>query len=77
MPSVSKVAIQMMIVFALVCVWAVSSGWKQQVVRSFEIHTNEAAATLSAQKNVHASGNGGILTQVSGADMDPVTSIAE
>ena len=29
MPSILKVAIQMMFLFALACVWALSSGWKQ------------------------------------------------
>lgn len=38
MPSISKVAIQMIFLFALACVLAVSSGWKQQVMGSFEIN---------------------------------------
>ena len=34
MPSISKVAIYMTVLFALMCGWVVSSGWERQVMSS-------------------------------------------
>ncbi|MCK8685376.1 hypothetical protein [Pseudomonas umsongensis] len=78
MPSISRLAIQMMFLFALACLWAASSGWKQQVISSLErSHAGEVSHVLSAKKHVNASGNAGIHTQTGGTDIDPVASSSE
>lgn len=78
MPSISRLAIQMMFLFALACLWAVSSGWKQQVISSLESsHAGEAIHALSAKKHVNASSTAGVHTQAGGTDIDPVASLSE
>ncbi|VVO44289.1 hypothetical protein [Pseudomonas fluorescens] len=77
MPSISKVAIQMIFLFALACVWAVSFGWKQQVMGSFEInHAGEGSSILSANEQVDTSSNVGAPIKTSGTDIDPSTTVA-
>lgn len=72
MPSISRLAIQMMFLFALACLWAVSSGWKQQVISSLE-----SSHALSAKKHVNASSTAGFHTQAGGTDIGPVASLPE
>lgn len=78
MPSISKVAIQMMFLFALACVWAVSSGWKQQVISSLESsHAGEVSHVLSAKKQVDTSSKAGIHAHAGGTDIDSVALLSE
>ena len=78
MPSISKVAIQMVILFVLVCAWAVTSGWKHQVMNLLEIsHTGEASFILGTKEHVDISSTAGVYAQTSGTDIDPAASIAE
>lgn len=78
MPSISKVAIQMMFLFALACAWAVSAGWKQQVISSLDSsHASEVSHVLSAKKQVDTSSKAGIHTDAGGTDIDSVASLSE
>ncbi|VVQ26455.1 hypothetical protein [Pseudomonas fluorescens] len=70
MSSISKAANLMVILFALMCAWVVSSGWKHQVMNSLDINrAGEVSSILSAKTNVNAS----IPTK----DIAPATAIAE
>lgn len=70
MSSISKAANLMVILFALMCAWVVSSGWKHQVMNSLDINrAGEVSSILSTKTNVNAS----IPTK----DIAPATAIAE
>lgn len=78
MQSISRLAIQMLFLFALACVWAASSGWKQQVTSSLESsNVGEVSHVLSAKKHANASSNAVIHIQAGGTDIDSVESLSE
>lgn len=78
MSSISKVSLQMVVIFALACAWAVTSGWKQQVMSAFEAnHSNRTTSILSAKKQDDFSSKASVSVQTRGRDIDPVTSLAQ
>lgn len=78
MLGISKLAMQMVFLFVLACAWAVTSGWKHQLMNSLELNgTGGASFILSTKKQVDTSSKAGAHTQASGADIDPAASIAE
>lgn len=78
MPDISKLAMQMVILFVLVSTWAVTSGWKHQVMNSLEgLRSDEANFILSAKKPIDTSSRAGFYAPASGKDIALAASLAE